>query len=66
MKTRITAPYLRKVAFTLLVLLGGSCLVLAQQKGESLYHGFLDPPRKYSPEPFWFWNGKMEGSKVQE
>ena len=63
---RRTALYLPKVAFTLLVLLWGSYLVFAQQKGEDLYRGFLDPPRKYSPEPFWFWNGKMEGAKVQE
>jgi hypothetical protein len=31
-----------------------------------LYDGFLDPPRDYSPMPFWFWNGKMEGPKIQE
>jgi Glycosyl hydrolase 2 galactose-binding domain-like/alpha-L-rhamnosidase len=33
---------------------------------DALFQGFQDPPRKYSPEPFWFWNGKMEGEKVAE
>ncbi|MFN8008382.1 MAG: hypothetical protein U0V70_15445 [Terriglobia bacterium] len=33
---------------------------------DTLYRGFLDPPRQYSPMPFWFWNGKMEGPKIQE
>ena len=35
------------------------------QRGD-LYAGFLDPPRDYSTMPFWFWNGKMEGPKIQE
>ncbi len=38
----------------------------AQSPNEELYRGFLDPPRKYSPMPFWFWNGKMEGPRIQE
>jgi hypothetical protein len=35
-------------------------------QGGRLYAGFLDPPREYSTMPFWFWNGKMEGPKIQE
>ena len=31
-----------------------------------LYFEFLNPPRQYSPMPFWFWNGKLEPAKVQE
>ncbi|MGC9994362.1 MAG: glycosyl hydrolase [Terriglobia bacterium] len=37
-----------------------------QAQGGGLYAGFLDPPREYSTMPFWFWNGKMEGPKIQE
>jgi hypothetical protein len=37
-----------------------------QAQGGGLYAGFLDPPRDYSTMPFWFWNGKMEGPKIQE
>ena len=32
---------------------------------DALYRGFLDPPRDFSPMPFWFWNGKMEGPAIQ-
>ncbi len=38
----------------------------AGRAGDELFRGFQDPPRKYSPEPFWFWNGKMEAEKVAE
>jgi hypothetical protein len=34
--------------------------------GGQLYSGFVDPPREYSTMPFWFWNGQMEGPKIQE
>ena len=37
-----------------------------QEQGGQLYTGFLDPSRDYSAMPFWFWNGKMEGPKIQE
>ena len=37
-----------------------------QAQGGDLYSGFLDPAREYSTMPFWFWNGKMEGPKIQE
>ena len=37
-----------------------------QAQGGGLYAGFLDPPRDYSTMPFWFWNGKMEGPKIQD
>jgi hypothetical protein len=33
---------------------------------EQLHKAFLDPPRDFSPMPFWFWNGKMEGAVVQQ
>ncbi len=33
---------------------------------DPLYRGFLDPPRDFSPMPFWFWNGKMEGPVIQK
>lgn len=37
-----------------------------QKQGGQLYAGFLNPSREYSAMPFWFWNGKMEGPKIQE
>ena len=33
---------------------------------DSLHRAFLDPPRDFSPMPFWFWNGKMEGPIIQK
>jgi hypothetical protein len=33
---------------------------------DSLYQSFLDPPRDFSPMPFWFWNGKMEGPAIRQ
>jgi len=30
----------------------------------SLYQNFLDPNRKYSIRPFWFWNGKLTGEEL--
>ena len=38
----------------------------SETSSDTLYQGFLDPSHKYSPMPFWFWNGKMEGPKIQE
>ena len=32
---------------------------------DTLYQQFLDPPRDYSPMPFWFWNGKLDPATVQ-
>lgn len=32
----------------------------------SLSADFLNPPKEYSPMPFWFWNGRLEGAQVQE
>ena len=32
----------------------------------SLYKEFLNPPREYSPMPFWFWNGELDGKRIQE
>lgn len=37
-----------------------------ESPADQLYSEFLNPPKDYSPMPFWFWNGKMEGAKVQE
>jgi hypothetical protein len=31
-----------------------------------LYQGFLDPPHDFSPMPFWFWNGNMQGPIIQQ
>ena len=33
---------------------------------DSLYTEFLNPPREYSPMPFWFWNGELDGKRIQE
>jgi len=38
----------------------------AKNERDQLYSEFLNPPKDYSLMPFWFWNGKMEGTKVQE
>jgi hypothetical protein len=38
----------------------------AKKDQDQLYSEFLNPPKDYSLMPFWFWNGKMEGTKVQE
>ncbi len=32
----------------------------------ALSQGFVNPPRDFSPMPFWFWNGKMDGPTIQE
>lgn len=44
----------------------GSFSQSPDSNGDELYHGFVDPPRDFSPMPFWFWNGKMEGPKIQQ
>jgi len=31
-----------------------------------LYTEFLNPAREYSPMPFWFWNGELDGRRIQE
>jgi len=31
---------------------------------ESLHKSFVDPDRKYSIRPFWFWNGKLEAEEI--
>ena len=30
----------------------------------ALYQKFLDPDRKYSIRPFWFWNGTLTGEEL--
>ena len=37
-----------------------------QPSQDSLYTEFLNPPREYSPMPFWFWNGELDGKQIQE
>ncbi len=34
-------------------------------KPPSLYEQFVDPPKIYSPMPFWFWNGRLDPAEVQ-
>src|SRR5579862_2884481 len=33
---------------------------------DSLYTEFQNPPREYSPMPFWFWNGELDSKRIQE
>jgi hypothetical protein len=33
---------------------------------DTLHREFLDPPRDFSPMPFWFWNGEMKGPIIQQ
>jgi len=63
---------MKKPAFLILPLLVAAAAALhpvtdaAGRAADDLFRAFQDPPRKYSPEPFWFWNGKMEAGKVAE
>ena len=56
--------------FVLFAVLARLCLCSSAQASgpetDSLYKEFVDPPRDFSPMPFWFWNGKMEGSIIQQ
>ncbi len=53
--------------FTVLTVLSFECSAQTTlSDADSLYQGFLDPPRDFSPMPFWFWNGKMEGPLIQK
>ena len=61
-----------KRPLVLLVLLSAVALLNVESSAQTtptdqdpLYRGFLDPPRDFSPMPFWFWNGKMEGPEIQ-
>ena len=58
------------ILFSFIVLLAASAVNCpAQSKGtdaEQLHRGFVDPPHDFSPMPFWFWNGKMEGPIIQQ
>jgi hypothetical protein len=36
------------------------------KSADPLHEKFLDPPRDFSPMPFWFWNGKMEAPVIQK
>ncbi len=61
----------RAVGSFLIVVLLSSLLIAnhihaQQEQAGQLYAGFTDPPREYSAMPFWFWNGKMDGPKIQE
>src|SRR5580692_1327417 len=61
---------LSSILFALFTPLAVSCVNSSGQntvaKTDPLYQGFLDPPRDFSPMPFWFWNGKMEGPAIQQ
>ena len=58
--------FLILVLFSLLLISNHTPAQGGQEQGGQLYTGFLDPARDYSAMPFWFWNGKMEGPKIQE
>jgi hypothetical protein len=49
----------------LFVLNGRSSAQKIVGDANAVYHGFLDPPRDFSPMPLWFWNGRMEGPIIQ-
>ena len=52
---------------TALAVLSSECSAQDTVAGkDALYQGFVDPPRDFSPMPFWFWNGKMEGPVIQK
>ena len=57
--------------FCLFLLLASSLFVSVrvtaddQAFQDSLYTEFLNPPREYSPMPFWFWNGELDGKRIQ-
>ena len=50
--------------FALLVSLAVPSAVASDS--QHLYDEFVNPPRDFSPMPFWFWNGKMEGPVIQQ
>jgi hypothetical protein len=58
--------FLILVSFSFLLIANHTRAEGEQGQGGQLYTGFMDPPRDYSPMPFWFWNGQMEGPKIQE
>ena len=44
----------------------GWSLPSSAQNGESpLYRSFLDPDRKFSIRPFWFWNGRLDATELR-
>jgi hypothetical protein len=58
--------FLILILFSILLISNHTPAQGVQEQGGQLYTGFLDPSRDYSAMPFWFWNGKMEGPKIQE
>ncbi|MBW4027461.1 MAG: hypothetical protein HIU93_08670 [Acidobacteria bacterium] len=56
--------------FAVTILAGSFLSVVHAQassgSGDQLHEGFVDPPRDFSPMPFWFWNGRMEGPEIQK
>lgn len=46
--------------------LHGQSAPSSPSSSDSLHQEFMDPPHDFSPMPFWFWNGKMEGRQIQE
>src|ERR1017187_3186632 len=63
-------PIITLLAITTLVVFlsarSHSQIAAGSSSADQLYQGFLDPPHDYSPMPFWFWNGKMEGLRIKE
>ena len=58
--------FLILILFSVLLISNHTPAQGGQEQGGQLYTSFLDPSRDYSAMPFWFWNGKMEGPKIQE
>lgn len=58
------------IQFALVALLAVSAVKCSAQSNgmdvDRLHQGFVDPPHDFSPMPFWFWNGKMEGPVIQQ
>jgi hypothetical protein len=54
------------LALVLLLFAVAQCPGKDPALADSLFSQFQHPPKEYSPMPFWFWNGKLEGAQVQE
>lgn len=50
----------------LLTLATASITAQTPDSAITLYREFRDPPRDFSPMPFWFWNGEMKGPVIQQ
>jgi hypothetical protein len=52
--------------FLLLSLATAPLVAQSPDATDILHREFLDPPRDFSPMPFWFWNGEMDGPIIQQ